>query len=397
MEDFFVTNLDEIRKEQERKLEELSKNPPSDISFTYSKEELDKIITDIRKSWKEIELKAATSKKDNGYGRTIEDYADGWNDYYEPKPDEIVDLIEQYNKLVDKNNIRNVEYIVSQINQKYNNRMLLPNEITKTMEEIKGHLNWLYQVRDINQYLNNKQVEQQRSQQMQYEQQKQREQEIQQERYRTIQNEFPLINEKINYIRELNKNNELFKIKETELLKERLYFYQKINPTAEDMLNGRRKEITQEDMDRLSSFLRTLDSIQKEITDSHKQPQQTTPVQEETYDNIQWNNISSEQAEIEQLKEQIEKYNSQINTLLASMQPYMQIPKVNQEISKVIDKNNEINSLQIIDSLNDYKTIVKIKQSLTSYLEKANKFIKDNVGKQQESVAQQQTISVTTR
>ena len=278
MEDFFVTNLDEIRKEQERKLEELSKNPPSDIRFTYSKEELDKIITDIRKSWKEIELKAATSKNDNGYGRTIEDYADGWNDYYEPKPDEIVDLIEQYNKLVDKNNIRNVEYIVSQINQKYNNRMLLPNEITKTIEEIKGHLNWLYQVRDINQYLNNKQAEQQRSQQMQYEQQKQWEQEIQQERYRTIQNEFPLINEKINYIRELHKNNELFKIKETELLKERLYFYQKINPTAEDMLNGRRKEITQEDMDRLSSFLRTLDSIQKEITDSHKQPQQTTSV-----------------------------------------------------------------------------------------------------------------------
>ena len=118
-------------------------------------------------------MKAATSKNDNGYGRTIEDYADGWNDYYEPKPDEIVDLIEQYNKLVDKNNIRNVEYIVSQINQKYNNRMLLPNEITKTIEEIKGHLNWLYQVRDINQYLNNKQAEQQRSQQMQYEQQKQ--------------------------------------------------------------------------------------------------------------------------------------------------------------------------------------------------------------------------------
>ena len=72
------------------------------------------------------------------------------------------------------------------------------------------------------------------------------------------------------------------------------------------------------------------------------------------------------------------------------MQPYMQIPKVNHEISKVIEKNNEINSSQIIDSLNDYKTVVEIKQSLLSYLEKADKFIKDNVGKQQQPVAPQQ-------
>lgn len=111
-------------------------------------------------------------------------------------------------------------------------------------------------------------------------------------------------------------------------------------------------------------------------------------------DNIERNNTSSEQVEIDQLKEQIEKYNSQINTLLANMQPYMQIPKVNREISKIIEKNNEINSSQIIDSLNDYKTVIEIKQSLLTYLEQANKFIKDNVGKQQEIVTEQQTQSV---
>lgn len=609
MEDFFVTDLDEIRREQERKLEELSKNPPSDINFTYSKEELDRIISNYRS---ELEKMKSQIKPSNSNDRTIEDYTEEWEYHYEPTASEIVDLVDSYNKLADKNNIKNVEYVVSQINQKYNNRMQLPNEIAKTMEEIKEHLNWLYQMRDINQYLNNKQIEQQQSQQMQSEQLKQQEQQIQQERFKTIQNELPLINEKLNYIKELYKNNETFKTKETELLKERLYFYQKINTSAEDMLNGRRKEITQEDMDRLSSFLQTLDSIQQEIINSHKQPQQTTPVQEETYvtleqlepllsesgymcyghgtgrkgnsdevvdsifneglrtknnslyyttiglstptpelkeqfkeigmpeptiedlkkqfnnwqhqdskkiiiaripteyinkagdrsdldgemfgafytqkqqpngqetnyldskfiigcfdvdkqavrlnknfertltpetieqlkenykktvektnarrerqnlgitqeeinlsqqnqtqpvsyntetydsfdDNIEWNNTSSEKAEIEQLKEQIEKYNSQINTLLANMQPYMQIPKVNREISKVIEKNNEINSSQIIDSLNDYKTVVEIKQSLLTYLEQANKFIKDNVGKQQEAVIEQQTQSV---
>lgn len=609
MEDFFVTDLDEIRREQERKLEELSKNPPSDINFTYSKEELDRIISNYRS---ELEKMKSQIKPSNSNGRTIEDYTEEWEYHYEPTASEIVDLVDSYNKLADKNNIKNVEYVVSQINQKYNNRMQLPNEIAKTMEEIKEHLNWLYQMRDINQYLNNKQIEQQQSQQMQSEQLKQQEQQVQQERFKTIQNELPLINEKLNYIKELYKNNEAFKTKETELLKERLYFYQKINTSAEDMLNGRRKEITQEDMDRLSSFLQTLDSIQQEIINSHKQPQQTTPVQEETYvtleqlepllsesgymcyghgtgrkgnsdevvdsifneglrtknnslyyttiglstptpelkeqfkeigmpeptiedlkkqfnnwqhqdskkiiiaripteyinkagdrsdldgemfgafytqkqqpngqatnyldskfiigcfdvdkqavrlnknfertltpetieqlkenykktvektnarrerqnlgitqeeinlsqqnqtqqvnyntetydnfdDNIEWNNTSAEQAEIDQLKEQIEKYNSQINTLLANMQPYMQIPKVNREISKVIEKNNEINSSQIIDSLNDYKTVVEIKQSLLTYLEQADKFIKDNGGKQQETVVEQQAQTI---
>ena len=597
MEDFFVTDLDEIRREQERKLEELSKNPPSDINFTYSKEESDRIISNYRS---ELEKIKSQIKPSNSNGRTIEDYTEEWEYHYKPTASEIVDLVDSYNKLADKNNINNVEYVVSQINQKYNNRMQLPNEIAKTMEEIKEHLNWLYQMRDINQYLNNKQIEQQHSQQ------------IQQERFKTIQNELPLINEKLNYIKELYKNNEAFKTKETELLKEILYFYQKINTSAEDMLNGRRKEITQEDMNRLSSFLQTLDSIQQEIINSHKQPQQTTPVQEETYvtleqiepllsetgymcyghgtgrkgnfdevvdsifneglrtknnslyyttiglstptpelkaqlkeigmqepriedlkkqfnnwqhqdskkiiiaripteyinkagdrsdldgemfgafytqkqqpngqatnyldskfiigcfdvdkqavrlnknfertltpetieqlkenykktvektnarrerqnlgitqeeinlsqqnqtqqvnyntetydnfdDNIEWNNTSAEQAEIDQLKEQIEKYNSQINTLLANMQPYMQIPKVNREISKVIEKNNEINSSQIIDSLNDYKTVVKIKQLLLTYLEQADNFIKDNVGKQQETVVEQQAQTI---
>lgn len=106
-----------------------------------------------------------------------------------------------------------------------------------------------------------------------------------------------------------------------------------------------------------------------------------------------YNQIHPEQEQISQLREQISEYDKQLNALLANMQPYMQIPKVNREISKVIEKNNEINSSQIIDSLNDYKTVVEIKQSLLSYLEQANKFIKDNVGKQQETVAEQQMTS----
>lgn len=104
-----------------------------------------------------------------------------------------------------------------------------------------------------------------------------------------------------------------------------------------------------------------------------------------------YNQLHPEQEQISQLKDQISAYDKQITVLLENLQPYMQIPKVKREISKVIEKNNEINSLQIIDSLQDYKTVAEIKKSLVSFLEQADKFIKDNVEKQQESVAQQQT------
>ena len=112
-------------------------------------------------------------------------------------------------------------------------------------------------------------------------------------------------------------------------------------------------------------------------------------------DDIDWGDTPLEpnyspEEQINLLKTQIAAYNGEIEMLLASLQPYMQIPKVNQEISKVIAKNNEINASQIIDSLNDYKTVADIKQSLVSYLEKADKFIKDNVEKKQEPVVEEQ-------
>ena len=101
-----------------------------------------------------------------------------------------------------------------------------------------------------------------------------------------------------------------------------------------------------------------------------------------------YNQLHPVQEQISQLKAQISVYDRQIADLLNSIQPYMQIPKVNQEISKVIEKNNEINSSQIIDSLNDYKTVVEIKQSLLTYLKQVDKFINDNSIKKQQSEGQ---------
>ena len=269
--------------------------------------------------------------------------------------------------------------------------MQLPNEITQTISEIKEHYAWLQQMSQINRYVSEKQVEQLQQQQVQAEQNQQlQEQQIQQARYNEIQSKLPIINEQLNRIRELPKNSDIYETRKNDLLRERLYFYHKVNTSAEDMINGNRKTITQEDIDRLNNYIATLDSIEQEIVNSNQQTQQ--PVQEEPHVQQEPVQQVQDQEQINQLKAQISTYDNQIATLLSSIQPYMQIPKVNQEISKVVAKNNEINSSQIIDSLQDYKTVVEIKQTLVNYLEQANKFIKDNVEKQQQQPAQPQPV-----
>ena len=103
-----------------------------------------------------------------------------------------------------------------------------------------------------------------------------------------------------------------------------------------------------------------------------------------------------EQEQIEQLKTQLSNCDNQIKELLSSMQPYMQIPKVNREISKVIEKNNEINLSRTVENINDFKEAVEAKQSLVAYLEQANRFIKDNIEKNQKPVVGRQKLESPT-
>ena len=132
-------------------------------------------------------------------------------------------------------------------------------------------------------------------------------------------------------------------------------------------------------MDRLDNYLAKLNSIEQEIVNAIQQIKQEEQV------------AIQEQQQIEQLKEQIQQYDNQITILMANIQPYMQIPKVNQEISKVRAKNDEINS-KIIDNLQDYKSVVEVKQTIVAYLEQANKFIMDNVNKKQKPLVEQPIV-----
>lgn len=163
--------------------------------------------------------------------------------------------------------------------------------------------------------------------------------------------------------------------------------------TIKKLENGYRKTLVKTNARKeRQAFGITQEEVNLAAQQHQEQVVDNNPVSYSSFDNIEWSNPLSEQEQINQLKEQIANYNNQINTFLANMQPYMRIPKVSREISKVIEKNDEINSSEIIDSLQDYKTVVGIKQTLVSYLEKADKFIKDNVGKKQEQGIEQQSV-----
>lgn len=506
---------------EQKHLEEILKNPPKPVSFTYTVDQLKSIYSSF------------TPVVDNTPApRYIEDYYEFNKEPARGDVNKFINAIYEFYSLENKNDLSKVENIYHRIiDDSYD--IQIPDEFRKTEQEISEHLNYLRDIQTINRY--QQEQEKRKIEQMQHEQQL-KEQQIsptermnnffntingseqknnnqqQEETYVTLEQLEPLLSES-GYMcyghgtgRKGNsdevvdsifneglrtKNNSLYYTTialstPTPELKAQFKKIGMQEPTIEDLKNqfnnwqhqdskkiiiaripteyinkaGDRsdldgemfgafytqkqqpngqetnyldskfivgcfdvekqavrlnknfeKTLTPETIEQLKeNYKKTVEktnarrerqnlSITQEEIDLSQQ-NQTQPVSynTETYDNfddnIEWNNTSLEQAEIEQLKEQIEKYDGQINTLLATMQPYMQIPKVNREISKVIEKNNEINSSQIIDSLNDYKTVVEIKQSLLTYLEQADKFIKDNVGKQQEQVAQQQTQPV---
>lgn len=94
----------------------------------------------------------------------------------------------------------------------------------------------------------------------------------------------------------------------------------------------------------------------------------------------------SEQLQIESIKAKITNCDAEIKALLANFQPYMQVPKVNQEISKVVLKNEKVNSSTNVDSLEDYQRILEIKESIVSYLKKAAKVIADGIERAKQEV-----------
>lgn len=346
-------------------LNNLLQNPPQPVNFRYSVNDIANAIANF------------SPKNDNKSGNIIEDYQDNYYDKV-GSISAVASAVYRFYSMPYKNNIAMVRSIIDEINNNIGSNMEMPIELSQAIRDINNHEKYLYDMQMINEYNSKQATAQQQEQQTQNEQlNNQQEQQIQEARFNEIQSKLPLINEKLNHIRELPKSSNVYETRKEELLRERLYFYH------------RKNNITQDDMDRLNNYIATLDAIEQEIVNSNQQTQQVEqPTIQDEQPNLQ------EQEQINQLKGQIQQYDNQIAMLLASIQPYMQVPKINNEISKVIAKNNEINSSQIIDSLTDYQRVVEMKQQLVTYLQQADKVIKDKVAglQQQEQKVEEQPI-----
>lgn len=77
----------------------------------------------------------------------------------------------------------------------------------------------------------------------------------------------------------------------------------------------------------------------------------------------------------ENLKKEIEIMDIEIKEILDYFTPYLNIPKVNEQITKVKEKLNEVDTSEIIDSLTDYIRVKEIKTNILDYLHKAQDFI----------------------
>lgn len=130
----------ESKQEYERHLEELLKNPPQPVNFTYTVDQLKAIYNNF------------TPVVDNTPGpRYIEDYYE-FNE--EPKRGDVnkfIDSIYDFYSLENKNDLSKVENIYyTIIDNSY--AIQLPNEFWEAKNEIREHLNYLKDIRAINEY-----------------------------------------------------------------------------------------------------------------------------------------------------------------------------------------------------------------------------------------------------
>ena len=321
------------------------------VNFTYSKEEISKIIDEY------IQKKQLDDKKIYG---VIEDYEDQVSN--SEAPIKLANEVKKFFYLADRNNIEEVESIISNINSLYNLNMSIPSEIMQTIEEIKKHREYLLslKLKERAAKYQKESVEKSNLETKESAASKIKDNEeikIQQERLNEIQSKLPIINEKIESVRNaIDDKNKVF-----QLLKERTYFYNK------------KSNITLEDINRLNAYIEELDALEKShipVTDN------TTPVP--TQEDIEefkkiFNRPGSN--ENNSINEKIVEYDQQMAKLMEKIEPYMYREDVSAEMAKVDRENNKAKELLATGSEEDYRKAVEIKERLVAYLERANAFI----------------------
>ena len=383
-EDFFFDSA----KWKQQDFEDLLKNPPQPVKFTYTVDQLKAAYDNF------------TPVENNTPGPNyIEDY---YEFHEEPSLGDInkaLNAIYEFYSLENKNDLYKVDKLYEIIIDNIQGNQY-PKEISTAIDEMRAHIKYLDDMNRLNKY----QKEQQRKKEEQERARIQQEQQLreQQRGAASIFAEFfPSAKNKQQMGTPINSNdNEETKKaslvqEEIKQLKERITGYNnQINTLLANIQPYMQRPNIKEQITKAIERNNEIDSSQANSLDDFRtvvEKKQSLLDYLEKADKFIKDHEEKEQEEITQLKEIISSYSNQINALLADIQPYTQIPKIKQQVSIVIDKNNEIDSSQIIDSLNDYRTVAEMKQSLLSYLEKADKFIKDHIKEAQEEISKQQT------
>lgn len=288
----------EWKKDYDKSVEEMIKNPPQPVKFTYTIDELKKAYDNFVPTIPVIDTRPGPI------------YSNDYADYESVSPGDVnkyVNSIYEFYALENKNDLSKVEELyITMVTNSYN--IQVPNEMKIAVSEIKKHCEYLRDLKSISDY-------------------------------------------------KKEKENKIIEEEKNRIEKERESKKPKLSAT-----------------DSMDLFFNT-------VNNSNKKENIVNAINENSKQEITKPNTNNK--EIEELKEQISKYSNQINSLLSNIKPYMQIPKVNSEISKAISRNNETDLIPL-SNLNDYKTVIQKKQEIIAYLERANKFIKDSISKKQE-------------
>lgn len=325
--------------------------------------------------------------------RIIEEYRDSYEEQYESQVNTLKSLDEMfvyYDSVKNRLTFDIIDRIYKSVNANINRYpSLMPELYKKKVEEINNSYKPFYEQHLVDEQKRAVEIEKERQQQLQQIQEeqirKEQERRASEKHIQEVKNkEAKKAMEVLNDLREQYIN--LFP--ENKRTLDYIRDMQRVYVSAYyrgDNISSQQLDHMYEAIDRIEQMIEDKKQSNIEIEKNKPQIRQDISIQ----DTLGLNKENEEQ--IEKLKQQINDMNNNIKQYIEFMKPYMVIPKVNAEISKVIEKNNEIDSSEIIDSLTDYQRVVEIKQSLVSYLENANKVIKAGIEKEQNKIQVEET------
>ena len=275
-------------------------------------------------------------------GTVIEDYADEYDKLLGSEKN-IQTAINDLYALEDKNDYDRLYEIKIKIEDSIGTKMKLPPELKQFIEEFNVYFKKIQEER-IQKYndMYKKQQEERQQKEIERQQKEKEEKQKQQELVDKIGEKLPNVKKQIKDIYNLKKDDNSFKNKYIELLRE--YNNIKIRQIASISTN--------EDLIRLDEFSKELEELKQELEKENKK-----------------NNEQQLQTEI---KQEIEDYDTKINEMVESIKPHMNDTKSKEWLEEFIKINSDIELKRLLEPDKYYKIAVAEKKKLLDAITKVN-------------------------